>query len=89
MRTDKRIRGLCCVWGLGDIKKYFFLSFLILLRVFSPLSCSADCPSLWLLIQSTRNQRAVKPLRTTHPLHANVIIVEEERGEKKSESRTV
>ncbi|KAJ4947197.1 hypothetical protein JOQ06_009235 [Pogonophryne albipinna] len=27
------------------------------------LSCSADCPSPWLFIQSTRNQCAVKPVR--------------------------
>lgn len=45
-------------------------------------SCSADCPSLRLFIQSTRNQCSVKPLRTTMPLHASVIVVEEEKEGK-------
>lgn len=58
----------------------YFLFFPLFLR-FLP-SCSADCPSLRLFIQSTRNQCSVKPLRTPKPLHANVIVVEEEKEGK-------
>lgn len=61
----------------GDIQSAYLLLFLRFLP-----SCSADCPSLRLFIQSTRNQCSVKPLRTPKPLHANVVVVEEEKEGK-------
>lgn len=60
---------------------HFFFRLLLRFLFFYFPSCSADCPSLRLFIQSARTQCSVKPLRTTKPLHASEIMVaEEEEG---------
>lgn len=58
-----------------------FLQFFLIYFFIFP-SCSADCPSLRLFIQSARTQCSVKPLRTTKPLHAREIVVAEEKEGK-------
>lgn len=61
---------------------HFFSAFSCIFYFFIFPSCSADCPSLRLFIQSARTQCSVKPLRSTKPLHAREIVVAEEKEGK-------
>ncbi|KAL7405829.1 hypothetical protein ABVT39_008194, partial [Epinephelus coioides] len=45
--------------------------------------CSADCPSPWLFIQSTRNQCAVKPVRHAASPHQR----DHRRGRRRKRKR--